>query len=179
MCHEPSGSAMREADRGRQGDGNAARLRAGRCDICVRPESGHQPSAACSVSCARANKRGARIVSFNPMRETWPSSDSPIPKASSRWRRWGPLPSAHITSSRRGGGDLAVVKGMMKAPAGAAGTRASRCSIANSLPCTPRASKSLAADVRAQVVDADSGGVGSLPRADPHRSGCLLAQPNR
>ena len=82
--HVPRADQPRPAGhrRHRQGHGHAGGLRARRHAADLRPEPGHQPPAHAGRA-ARLRKRGATIVSINPLRErAWNAS----PAHRTRWR---------------------------------------------------------------------------------------------
>ena len=101
MCHEPSGSGAQADHRRGQGHGDAGGLRAGRLHLRVRPEPGHQPPAHAGRAAHAARKRGARIVSFNPLARARAWSALPTRRTRWRWPRWATRRSAATTSSSR------------------------------------------------------------------------------
>lgn len=112
MCHEPSGSAMREQIG--VGKGTVTLHDFTLADAIFvfgqNPGTNHPRMLG---ELRAANKRGARIVSFNPMRERGLERFAdPQNKLEMATLGSGPISTHYF--QLRGGGDLAVVKGMMK-----------------------------------------------------------------
>jgi molybdopterin-dependent oxidoreductase alpha subunit len=112
MCHEPSGSAMREQIG--VGKGTVTLHDFTLADAIFvfgqNPGTNHPRMLG---ELRAANKRGARIVSFNPMRERGLERFAD-PQNKLEMATQGSSPISTHYFQLRGGGDLAVVKGMMK-----------------------------------------------------------------
>ena len=112
MCHEPSGSAMREQVG--VGKGTVTLDDFTLADAIFvfgqNPGTNHPRMLG---ELRAANKRGARIVSFNPMRERGLERFAD-PQSKLEMATMGSTPISTHYFQPRGGGDLAVVKGMMK-----------------------------------------------------------------
>jgi molybdopterin-dependent oxidoreductase alpha subunit len=112
MCHEPSGSAMREQVG--VGKGTVTLDDFTLADAIFvfgqNPGTNHPRMLG---ELRAANKRGARIVSFNPMRERGLERFAD-PQSKLEMATLGSTPISTHYFQPRGGGDLAVVKGMMK-----------------------------------------------------------------
>jgi molybdopterin-dependent oxidoreductase alpha subunit len=112
MCHEPSGSAMREQVG--VGKGTVSLHDFTLADAIFvfgqNPGTNHPRMLG---ELRAANKRGARIVSFNPMRERGLERFAD-PQNKLEMATLGSSPISTHYFQLRGGGDLAAVKGMMK-----------------------------------------------------------------
>src|SRR5580698_1622761 len=112
MCHEPSGSAMREQVG--VGKGTVTLDDFTLADAIFvfgqNPGTNHPRMLG---ELRAANKRGARIVSFNPMRERGLERFAD-PQSKLEMATLGSSPISTHYFQPHGGGDLAVVKGMMK-----------------------------------------------------------------
>ena len=112
MCHEPSGSAMRAAIG--IGKGTVTLHDFELADAIFvfgqNPGTNHPRMLG---ELRAANKRGARIVSFNPMRERGLERFAD-PQSKLEMATLGSTPISTHYFQLRGGGDLAAVKGMMK-----------------------------------------------------------------
>jgi molybdopterin-dependent oxidoreductase alpha subunit len=112
MCHEPSGSAMREQIG--VGKGTVTLDDFTLADAIFvfgqNPGTNHPRMLG---ELRAANKRGARIVTFNPMRERGLERFAD-PQSKLEMATLGSSPISTHYFQLRGGGDLAVVKGMMK-----------------------------------------------------------------
>jgi molybdopterin-dependent oxidoreductase alpha subunit len=112
MCHEPSGNAMREQIG--VGKGTVTLHDFTLADAIFvfgqNPGTNHPRMLG---ELRAANKRGARIVSFNPMRERGLERFAD-PQSKLEMATLGASPISTHYFQPRGGGDLAVVKGMMK-----------------------------------------------------------------
>jgi molybdopterin-dependent oxidoreductase alpha subunit len=112
MCHEPSGNAMREQIG--VGKGTVTLHDFTLADAIFvfgqNPGTNHPRMLG---ELRAANKRGARIVSFNPMRERGLERFAD-PQNKLEMATLGSSPISTHYFQLRGGGDLAVVKGMMK-----------------------------------------------------------------
>src|SRR5690606_12363976 len=112
MCHEPTGSAMRTQIG--VGKGTVTLQDFELADAIFvfgqNPGTNHPRMLG---ELRAANKRGARIVSFNPMRERGLERFAD-PQNKFEMASMGSSPISTHYFQLRGGGDLAVVKGMMK-----------------------------------------------------------------
>ena len=112
MCHEPSGNAMR--DQIGVGKGTVTLHDFTLADAIFvfgqNPGTNHPRMLG---ELRAANKRGARIVSFNPMRERGLERFAD-PQSKLEMLTMGSSPISTHYFQLRGGGDLAAVKGMMK-----------------------------------------------------------------
>src|ERR1700761_3082468 len=112
MCHEPSGTAMRESIG--VGKGTVTLDDFTLADAIFvfgqNPGTNHPRMLG---ELREANKRGARIVSFNPLRERGLERFAD-PQAKLEMATMGSSQISTHYFQLRGGGDLAAVKGMMK-----------------------------------------------------------------
>lgn len=112
MCHEPSGNAMREQVGVGKGTVTLHDFTLADAIFVFGQNPGTNHPRMLSELRA-ANKRGARVVSFNPMRERGLERFAdPQNKLEMATLGSGPISTHYF--QLRGGGDLAAVKGMMK-----------------------------------------------------------------
>ena len=171
MCHESSGVALKRGDRHRQGHRHARGLRPRRPDPDHRPEPGHQPPA--HADHAAGTRRGAADRSSRSTRcarSGWRASRTRRSRSSCSD---GGTPIAAMHLPVRVGGDVALLKGVMKELLDEDGRRdRARASTTTSSRATPRASRrSRRARRRAvgRLVERERG----RPRADARRLAAL------
>ncbi len=112
MCHEPSGSAMREQIGVGKGTVTLHDFTLAEAIFVFGQNPGtNHPRMLGELRAA--NKRGARIVSFNPMRERGLERFAD-PQNKLEMATLGSSPISTHYFQLRGGGDLAAVKGIMK-----------------------------------------------------------------
>jgi anaerobic selenocysteine-containing dehydrogenase len=145
MCHEPSGSGMRPQIG--VGKGTVTLEDFEKADAIFifgqNPGTNHPRMLG---ELRAASKRGARIVSFNPLRERGLERFAD-PQDKLEMATLGSTPISTHYFQLRVGGDFSAVKGMMKhvierEDAARGARRSRRCSTTNSSPPTPPASKS-------------------------------------
>ena len=141
MCHESSGSALERNDRRRQGNGDARRFRSGRGDFRYRTKSGHESSAHADCA-ARRRRRMAASWSISIRLPEVGMTRFKHPQEFWDWLGAG-TKLADLFLQVRINGDVALLKGIMKAVLEAEERRPGACSITSSSTTTRLGLKNL------------------------------------